>query len=88
MQSLDIPYTSQNRQAIRVTRQIANRHSILRTQIHAGNIEHLKHLLGMLLILALHRLAQLRQRTQVRVRRMTLPLKARSSFERSFDYRR
>jgi hypothetical protein len=66
-ESLDIPFIPQNYQPILVTRRSADRHSILRAQIHTRHVDYVKPLIGMLLVVPLNCLLQFRQCTQVMI---------------------
>jgi hypothetical protein len=65
MHSLDIFYTAQNHQAIRVTRRNTYCHPILRAQIHAGHIDYVQCLTRMLLVVQLNGFLQPRERVKV-----------------------
>ena len=67
VQPLNIHFTAQNEQACAIHCWIADRHPILRAQIHAGHIDYVKRPLGMLFIVQHNGLLQLRQRAQVMI---------------------
>jgi hypothetical protein len=64
MQAFNILFTPQNDQAAGIA-QVADSHPIFRALIHAGHVDDVKRLLGMLLVAPLNGLLQLCQRTQI-----------------------
>jgi len=84
---LDILYASHNRQPSRLQRGITHRHPILRTQIHAGHIDDVKRTVGMLLVVPLNGLLQLRQNAQVRIALQLLLALAAGEDELSLPWR-
>ena len=69
---LDILYTSKNHQTARFTH-IADRHSILRAQVHTGHRDYVQRLAGILFVVTFYRLPQLSQRAQPHIVLQLLP---------------